>query len=57
MKVLFLSFHSILKNFSISENEFDQSIGEHEILNGLGLEDSKRFILHYNFSNFNVGET
>ena len=54
---MFLGFHSILKNFSFSENEFDQSTGEHQILNGLGLEDSKRFMLHYNFPNFNVGET
>ena len=33
------------------------AIGEHQILDGLGLEDSKRFMLHYNFPNFSVGET
>ena len=32
-------------------------IGEHQILDGLGLEDTKRFMLHYNFPNFSVGET
>ena len=31
--------------------------GEHQILDGLGLEDTKRFMLHYNFPNFSVGET
>ena len=30
---------------------------EHQILDGLGIEDSKRFILHYNFPQFSVGET
>ena len=33
------------------------AIGEHQILDGLGLEDTKRFMLHYNFPNFSVGET
>ena len=32
------------------------AIGEHQILDGLGLEDSKRFMLHYNFPAFSVGE-
>lgn len=33
------------------------ALGEHQILDGLGLEDAKRFMLHYNFPNFSVGET
>ncbi len=33
------------------------AIGEHQILDGLGIEDMKRFMLHYNFPNFSVGET
>ena len=33
------------------------ALGEHQILDGLGLEDSKRFMLHYNFPSFSVGET
>lgn len=33
------------------------AIGEHQILDGLGLEDTKRFMLHYNFPAFSVGET
>ena len=33
------------------------AIGEHQILDGLALEDSKRFMLHYNFPAFSVGET
>lgn len=33
------------------------ALGEHQILDGLGLEDSKRFMLHYNFPPFSVGET
>ena len=32
------------------------ALGEHQILDGLGLEDTKRFMLHYNFPNFSVGE-
>ncbi len=33
------------------------AIGEHQILDGLGLEDTKRFMLHYNFPQYSVGET
>lgn len=33
------------------------AIGEHQILDGLELEESKRFMLHYNFPQFCVGET
>ncbi|MEG0799422.1 MAG: polyribonucleotide nucleotidyltransferase [Bacilli bacterium] len=33
------------------------ALGEHQILDGLGIEDSKRFIFHYNFPQFCVGET
>ena len=33
------------------------AIGEHQILDGLGLEDTKRFMLHYNFPQYCVGET
>ncbi len=33
------------------------ALGEHQILDGLGLEDEKRFMLHYNFPQFSVGET
>lgn len=33
------------------------ALGEHQILDGLGLEDEKRFMLHYNFPPFCVGET
>lgn len=32
-------------------------LGEHQIIDGLGLEDQKRFMLHYNFPQFSVGET
>lgn len=32
-------------------------LSEYQIIDGLGLEDSKRFIHHYNFPNFSVGET
>ena len=32
------------------------AIGEHQILDGLGIEDTKRFMLHYNFPAFSVGE-
>ena len=32
-------------------------LGEHQILDGLSLEDQKRFMLHYNFPQFSVGET
>lgn len=33
------------------------AIGEHQILDGLGIEDTKRFMFHYNFPSFSVGET
>lgn len=33
------------------------ALGEHQILDGLDLESSKRFMLHYNFPQFSVGET
>ena len=33
------------------------ALGEHQILDGLGLEDGKRFMLHYNFPQFSVGST
>ena len=33
------------------------ALGEHQILDGLGIEDQKRFMLHYNFPQFCVGET
>ena len=33
------------------------ALGEHQILDGLSLEDEKRFMLHYNFPAFSVGET
>ena len=33
------------------------ALGEHQILDGLGIEDSKRFMFHYNFPAFSVGET
>ena len=32
------------------------SIGEFQIIDGLGVEESKRFMLHYNFPAFSVGE-
>lgn len=32
-------------------------LGEHQIIDGLGTEDSKRFIHHYNFPQFSVGST
>ena len=32
-------------------------LGEHQILDGLDLETEKRFMLHYNFPQFSVGET
>jgi polyribonucleotide nucleotidyltransferase len=31
-------------------------LSDHQVLDGLGLEDTKRFMLHYNFPNFCVGE-
>ncbi len=33
------------------------AINEHQVIDGLGLEDQKRFMLHYNFPQFSVGET
>ena len=33
------------------------ALGEVQIIDGLGIEDSKRFMHHYNFPNFSVGET
>lgn len=33
------------------------ALGEHQLLDGLGLEETKRFMLHYNFPGFSVGET
>lgn len=33
------------------------ALGEHQILDGLTPEDEKRFMLHYNFPQFSVGET
>jgi polyribonucleotide nucleotidyltransferase len=33
------------------------AIGEHQILDGLGVEEGKRFMHHYNFPPFSVGET
>ena len=32
------------------------ALGEHQILDGLGIEDEKRFMHHYNFPAFSVGE-
>lgn len=32
------------------------SLTDNQILDGLGVEDSKRFMLHYNFPQFSVGE-
>ena len=32
-------------------------LGEHQIIDGLGTEESKRFIHHYNFPQFSVGST
>ena len=33
------------------------ALGDVQILDGLGLEESKRFMHHYNFPHFSVGET
>lgn len=33
------------------------ALGEHQILDGLEVEEDKRFMLHYNFPAFSVGET
>lgn len=32
-------------------------LGEHQIIDGLGLEETKRFIHHYNFPQYSVGST
>ncbi len=32
------------------------ALGEHQIIDGLGVEDYKRFMLHYNFPPYSVGE-
>ena len=32
-------------------------LGEHQVIDGLGLEEGKRFIHHYNFPPYSVGET
>lgn len=32
-------------------------LGEHQIIDGLGVEESKRFIHHYNFPQYSVGST
>ena len=32
-------------------------LGEHQIIDGLGLEENKRYMHHYNFPNFSVGDT
>lgn len=33
------------------------SLAEYQIIDGLGVEDSKRFMLHYNFPQYSVGST
>jgi len=33
------------------------ALGEHQIIDGLGVEEQKRYMHHYNFPNFSVGET
>ena len=33
------------------------ALGEHQIIDGLDIETEKRFMLHYNFPQFSVGET
>lgn len=33
------------------------ALGDEQILDGLGVEDSKRYMHHYNFPSFSVGET
>lgn len=33
------------------------ALNEHQIIDGLSMEDQKRFMLHYNFPQFSVGET
>ena len=43
-----------LKHFSICTLG---ALGDVQILDGLGTEESKRFMHHYNFPHFSVGET
>ena len=33
------------------------ALGEHQIIDGLGIEEEKRYMHHYNFPHFSVGET
>lgn len=33
------------------------ALGEHQVLDGLSIEEEKRFMHHYNFPSFSVGET
>ena len=33
------------------------ALNEHQVIDGLSMEDQKRFMLHYNFPQFSVGET
>ena len=33
------------------------ALNEHQVIDGLRMEDQKRFMLHYNFPQFSVGET
>lgn len=33
------------------------ALGEYQIIDGLGVEEGKRFMFHYNFPQFSVGET
>ena len=33
------------------------ALNEHQVIDGLSIEDQKRFMLHYNFPQFSVGET
>lgn len=33
------------------------ALGDEQILDGLGVEESKRYMHHYNFPAFSVGET
>ncbi len=33
------------------------ALGDYQLIDGLGPEEEKRFMHHYNFPNFSVGET
>ena len=33
------------------------ALGEHQVIDGLGVEEEKRYMHHYNFPSFSVGET